>query len=392
MAKLATFREDVEFLRKHYEVDVLENEEGARVACIGALQGRTMTSTASGDDGRSNGYINYDAFEKGMVDPQINLFGGEDRIWISPEGGQFSVFFDPAVEMTFANWRTPPCIDSERFDLMERTGTSLTYQTSASVTNMSRFTFTFELQRRVTLKTRSEIEAALSVLLPNAIHVVCHEADNKITNAGESAWVAETGLIGLWTLCMNPPADDAVMIIPFKPGEESELGNIVTADYFGKLEGDRLVVSKEHRLIFLRGDGNFRSKLGISFARARSPIGSWNPATDTLTIVEYNLPDSAPDGYTNNLWEFQDQPYAGDVINAYNDGPNDSGGKLGGFFELETISPALALKPGESFTHSPRTTRLSGDRAALDKVAVAVFGVTLSVIESALRPLKRPLQ
>jgi len=388
MAELASFGDDVDFLKKHFQVDVLENDEGAKIACVAALQGRTMTSNFSGDSQQSNGYINRAAVEKGMVDPQINLFGGEDRIWISPEGGQFSVFFDPDVEMTFANWRTPPCIDSESFELVDSNARSLTYQKRAAVTNMSGFTFEFELERRVELKNRAEVEQNLSLVLPPDIEVVSHESFNKITNAGDSPWVAETGLIGLWTICLNPPADDAVMIIPFQPGSESELGQIVTADYFGKLDHDRLKVSEELSLVFLRGDGNFRSKLGISFARACSPIGGWNPSSQTLTIVEFNLPKTAPDGYTNNLWEYQDEPFAGDVVNAYNDGPNDSGKGMGGFFELETVSPALALKPGESFTHTPSTTHLTGNRESLNKVAIAVFGANLSQIESALSPVK----
>ena len=70
------------------------------------------------------------------------------------------------------------------------------------------------------------------------------------------------------------------------------------------------------------------------------------------------------------------------MINGYNDGPNDSGGKLGGFYELETISPALALKTGESFTHRHSTIRMEGERAVLNQVAEHVFGVGLDQIES----------
>lgn len=389
MAELASFEEDVNFLRDHVQVDVLENEEGAKIACVAAYQGRTMTSNCSGDSQRSNGYIGRDAVMKGMVDPQLNMFGGEDRIWISPEGGQFSVFFDPEVEMSFANWRTPPCIDSESFELIDSTAGSLTYQKRSEVTNMSGFTFEFELERRVELRNRAEVEQNLSLVLPKDIELVSHESFNKITNKGDSPWVAETGLIGLWSICLNPPAEDAVMIIPFRPGSEAELGKIVEADYFGKLEDDRLAVSEELNLVFLRGDGNFRSKLGISFARACSPIGGWNPTSGTLTIVQFNLPKTAPDGYTNNLWEYQDEPFAGDVVNAYNDGPNDSGESMGGFFELETISPALALKPGESFTHNPRVTHLTGNRESLNDIAIAILGANLSQIESALSPLKK---
>ena len=78
----------------------------------------------------------------------------------------------------------------------------------------------------------------------------------------------------------------------------------------------------------------------------------------------------------------QDAPYEGDVINCYNDGPNETGGQLGGFFELETISPALALNVDESFTHIHRTVRMEGPRDSLDRVAKAVFGVSLDEIES----------
>ena len=289
--------------------------------------------------------------------------------------------------MTFANWRTPPCIDSETYEVVQRTDQSVTYQMSTSLTNTSGFTFTFELLRRIELKTKAELEKSLSISIGDDIDFVSHESTNRITNTSDTPWVAATGLIGIWTVCMSPTSDNAVMIVPFLPGDEAELGKIVTADYFGKLEDNRLAVSEELNLIFLRGDGDFRSKLGISFARARTPIGSWNPETETLTIVDYDLPTEAPDGYTNNLWEIQDEPFAGDVVNAYNDGPNDSGTQFGKFYELETVSPALALAPGQSDSHAARTTRLSGNRESLDKIAVAVFGATLSQIQSALKPL-----
>lgn len=388
MTQLATFDDEVDFLKRHFQVDVLENAEGAKIACVAALQGRTMTSNSSGRCQRSNGFISREAVARGLVDPQLNMVGGEDRIWISPEGGQFSVFFDPNVEMSFANWRTPPCIDTESFELIDSTDRSLTYHKRAAVMNMSGFTFEFELERRVELRNRAEVEQNLSLVLPPDVELVCHESSNKITNAGSIPWVAETGLIGLWSICLNPPANDAVMVIPFQPGSEADLGTIVTADYFGQLEDDRLAISEDLNLVFLRGDGNFRSKLGISFARARSQMGGWNPSSQTLTIVEFNLPPTAPEGYTNNLWEYQDEPFAGDVVNAYNDGPNDSGEGMGGFFELETVSPALALKPGESFTHTPRMTHLTGSRASLNHIATAIFGAKLEQIESALSPLK----
>ena len=70
------------------------------------------------------------------------------------------------------------------------------------------------------------------------------------------------------------------------------------------------------------------------------------------------------------------------MINSYNDGPNETGGMLGPFFELETISPALALKPGEGYTHLHRTLRLEGDPDALNRAAETVFGISLEEIET----------
>ena len=72
------------------------------------------------------------------------------------------------------------------------------------------------------------------------------------------------------------------------------------------------------------------------------------------------------------------------MINGYNDGPNESGGKLGGFYELETVSPAYALAPGESRTHVQRTIRIEGDRKKLDAISREVFGVSLNQVESQL--------
>jgi len=79
-------------------------------------------------------------------------------------------------------------------------------------------------------------------------------------------------------------------------------------------------------------------------------------------------------------------PYAGDVINAYNDGPPEPGAApLGPFYELESSSPAAALQPGESITHVHRTFHFTGDREALDSLARNLLSLSLSVIEAALR-------
>ena len=95
-------------------------------------------------------------------------------------------------------------------------------------------------------------------------------------------------------------------------------------------------------------------------------------------------PPRPGDRFVNSTWKVQDQPFAGDMINSYNDGPNESGGILGPFYELESSSPALALAPGASGRHDQTMIHLSGDRKGLDKIARKMIGVGLDEIERAL--------
>jgi len=83
------------------------------------------------------------------------------------------------------------------------------------------------------------------------------------------------------------------------------------------------------------------------------------------------------------MWEMQDAPFAGDVVNSYNDGPPAPGEKpMGPFYELESSSPAAMLAPAESTTHTHRTIHLQGDKALLDAIAQKTLGVSLQEIES----------
>jgi hypothetical protein len=86
------------------------------------------------------------------------------------------------------------------------------------------------------------------------------------------------------------------------------------------------------------------------------------------------------------MWELQKEPFAGDVVNSYNDGPPQPGGKqLGKFYELETSSPALALDPGASAQHQHRTLHLTGLPEQLDVIAQAVLGTSLNTITNAFK-------
>ena len=56
---------------------------------------------------------------------------------------------------------------------------------------------------------------------------------------------------------------------------------------------------------------------------------------------------------------------------------------MGPFYEIETSSPAAALKPGESLTHIQTTIHITGDRKLLNDIAFRSLGVTLEEIDKA---------
>ena len=102
-----------------------------------------------------------------------------------------------------------------------------------------------------------------------------------------------------------------------------------------------------------------------------------------LTLVQYTRPADAT-SYVNSMWEIQREPYQGDVVNSYNDGPPAPGKPpLGPFYELETSSPALSLAPGEHYTHVHRTFHFVGPEAELDRIANATLKVRTRDIANA---------
>lgn len=390
VAAAGTFGEDVAFLRKHTDVLVLARGP-AQVAVVPAYQGRVMTSTTGGAEGPSFGWLNYKAIEGGVVPPEkrqgrpeahIHIFGGEERFWLGPEGGQFSIFFAPGTRFVFDDWRTPAVIDTEPFEMTGRTDHEARFRREFELTNYSGARFSCRVERDVRLLDEAAAAAAFEVAVGRAVQAVAYETDNRLTNRGKEPWTRERGRPSIWLLGMYKPAPRTVVAIPFKAGSEAALGPKVNDAYFGKVPPAYLHVRDD--VLFFKGDGTRRAKIGISPARSRGIAGSYDPDGKVLTLVAYNVPASH-DGYVNSMWEMQKDPFGGDALNAYNDGsPGPGQAPLGPFYELETSSPAAACGPGESIRHVQRTIHIAGPEAELDRIARARLGVGLEEITSAL--------
>lgn len=383
-AGAGSFGDDAAFLKKHTEVILLSDKSGqAQIAIAPAYQGRVMTSTAGGDSGQSFGWINRELIASGKLQPHINAFGGEERFWLGPEGGQFSIYFAKGAKFEFANWQTPAPIDTLPYRMVKQTRNKAVFATEFALTNYSGTVFDVAVNREVRLLTPAAAWKKLGVAASKEVSLVAFESDNKITNTGKNPWKKESGLLSIWILSMFNPSPSATIVAPIKAGPESELGVKVTSDYFGSIPSDRLVV-KDH-VVFLSADGKYRSKIGLNPRRSKAVLGSYDADNKVLTIAQFSQPAGVTD-YVNSLWKLQDNPYGGDAANSYNDGPPTPGAKpMGPFYELESSSPAAALAPGKSLSHVHRIIHLSGPEPDLNMVARQVLGVSLAEIKGAFK-------
>jgi len=114
-----TFGYDLNYLSGKDSLIVLKGENGnAQIIVSAKYQGKVFTSTAAGLSGNSLGFVNYKVFDSGVIDEHMNGYGGENRFWLGPEGGQYSVYFAPGFEQVFDNWHTPKPIDIEAWNII----------------------------------------------------------------------------------------------------------------------------------------------------------------------------------------------------------------------------------------------------------------------------------
>ena len=372
-----TFGYDLQFLKQYHKDLILlgdGSDAGAQIIILPAYQGRVMTSTADGNGGMSFGWINYDLIDSNKEEEHFHAFGGEERFWLGPEGGQFSIFFKKGDPFDFDHWYVPKAIDTEPFILVSSSKTEANFQRELNLKNYSGFEFNLRVNRHIRLLSKTEIPLLLGFPLPENLQVVGFESNNSITNTGNTPWTKENGLLSIWILSMFNAGNKTTIAVPYKQGNENDLGKLVTDDYFGKVPVDRLKI--KNGVIFLNADANYRSKIGISPKRALPILASFDQVNEVLTIAQFSLPEFPAD-YVNSLWEIQENPFEGDVVNAYNDGFID-GKQMGKFYELESSSPAATLNVGESMHHLHRTIHLKGNSNELNEVTKTLLGIHLS--------------
>lgn len=372
--KPGSFGYDMAFLKKYDDVIVLKNRDGKSLVAVSPkYQAKVFTSSANGNDGYSFGWINYKIFDE-KPDPHMNGYGGENRFWLGPEGGVYSLFFEKGKEMIFDHWHTPAAIDTDSWTTVSRSDSSVQLQKKMQVKNYTGTLLSILVDRFVTILNNDAVEEKTGVGLRDSINAVGYVTQNSIKNTGSFQWDEKTGMPCIWMLDMFRPSPSTTIIIPYKEGP----GSVATTSYFGEIPDDR--IKYEDDVLYFKADGKSRGKLGLTKERTKSIAGSWDAKNNVLTIIQFDV--DATGKYLNQEWNTTKPPFSGDAVNAYNDGPLEDGSQMGPFYELESVSPAAFLKPGETLNHDHYVFHFTGSKNQLIWLAQKTLGVSLQEIES----------
>ena len=379
--KPGTFGYDLQFLQGYDSLILLRSPEGSAQLIVSAkYQGKVFTSTAQGNDGFSFGWVNYKAFD-GPADLHMNAYGGENRLWLGPEGGPFSLYFKPGEDMVFDNWKTPAAFDTEPWEVEVQTAHSVTMKKDMSLVNYRGTPLRLSVKREIAVSSADSINKRFGLPLDAAVNAVGYQTTNTLINKGSQPWTAETGMPCIWVLDMMKNTDSTVIVVPIHNPDQVDFSKVATTDYFGEIPADRLVRDDQH--LFFKADGKSRGKIGVKPAHTDPVIGSYDPLNGILTLAVFE--PEASSRYLNQEWDPRKSPFTGDAVNAYNDGPLADGSQMGPFYEIESVSPAAFLRPQESLVHRQSVYHFTGDKKSLDMISKRFLGVSLNDITNAFK-------
>jgi len=142
-----SFIEDVDLMIQYIDVIELSNDTGqSKIALSAALQGRIMTGIS-----RNIGWINRELIASTETLEHMNPYSGEERFWLGPGGGQFSIFFKTGSEFNLENCYAPKLIDQDPYVIHSRSLTEVVFTRKASLVNYSGFNFEIGIERKVSL-------------------------------------------------------------------------------------------------------------------------------------------------------------------------------------------------------------------------------------------------
>lgn len=367
-----TYAYSFNLLKNHTETIELNTEDKkARIVVVPEFQGRVATSTNSGLSGRSFGWLNTEPLES-STELNGSEIHGEERVWIGPQGGQYSFYYGQTQPINEDNWSVPKTFDGEPFDVVSTSEKQIEMTKSINLTNYHGTKLNMKLERKIRIFEIAEIENRINTKIPEGISVVGYASIHKLTNTDSTQWKKDSGLATIWSLSTFKGTDKTVTFIPLKSANSSNK----ILQYLNVFEDDRFKI--ENDVAWYKTDGKYRSKIGIPPEISKGYFGSYQPETKTLRIIRFHQTnhDSL---YFNSEVTVQEHPYKGEAIAVYNNGPMTlQEGDENSFFEMESIAAMKELKPNESIEHFHEVYQFTGDFENLKKISMFFLGVDLS--------------
>ena len=201
----------------------------------------------------------------------MNVFGGEDRFWLGPEGGQYALYFAKGEPFDFDHWQVPK--PSTAGPGRRRSGPA---QVAFREGHEARQLFRHHVRRarrsdRRSLATGADTAARRAP--PRRSSAVAYESENHLVNTGQTAWTKETGLLSVWILGMYQPSPRRV-VVPFRQGPRPSSGRWSTTTTsarcppIGCRAGPPALLPRRRR-----------ARARSARARARDRSGSYDAAT-----------------------------------------------------------------------------------------------------------------
>ena len=235
-----------------------------------------MTSTTGGDDAPSFGWIGRAAIESGERQPHMNVFGGEDRFWLGPEGGQYALYFKRGDPFDLEHWQTPEPFDWGPWDVASQSATEVSFRKQMALVNYSGTSLDVAVDRSVRLLTAAEVGSHLGSTMGDAhsrrrLRVVQHGHEYRARARGcRSRGSCRSGSSASSRRHHARPSRSRLR------RDAASAGPIVNDKYFGAVPGGS-AGDQGHR-VFFKADGQYRGKIGLPPARALDVAGSYDAA------------------------------------------------------------------------------------------------------------------
>lgn len=366
-----SFLADYRLLKQKFTPLVLKRDNQALLV-IPELQGRIMSVTLDSLDDQSIGWFNRDYLQQEHTERNA-VIGGAQRLMFGPETGQYSMFFQPNTRQTAEHIYSQDAITFQPYPVKTVSENAVKMQTQIKLINYSGHEFKLNLQREISLFSKTEIQSQLNMTIPRNVKFMGYGSKDSLQNKTYRTLQKSTGLVSLWTLTAYRSNPTTTALIPFK-------GSLKKATpYFNNVRASHTQI--EDSYLLYRADGEYMNKIGIPVKNTKPIMAAYDASRNLLTIQTFYISNKPNANYLTASWLQPKTDYEGEIVNIFNDGPDDEGNYFGHFYEMEASSAAFELAPNEIQSHFHNIYHFQGNKNQLNTITSKLLGVSLSDIK-----------